>query len=116
MDVIAKAARALSKISERGIEVSQEWYSDNLKLPHVALTFIDETPLSHSEDEEEITEYTIQVSVFSTKDERELLKEIKKALKNDGFLFSERMQDDIDTKQKRFMQAMRFNAYEETEE
>lgn len=116
MDVIKAAAIALKPISERNISVSQTWYSENLKLPHIALTLTDEKPYLFSEDSEEITAYTIQISVFSTKDEFELLKEIKKLMKSAGFLFSERMTDDIDTEQKRFMQAMRFNIYEETEE
>lgn len=116
MDVIKVAAKALKTISDRNINVSQTWYSENLKLPHIALTFISERPYFFSEDDEEVIEYTIQVSVFSTKDEYMLLKEIKKLMKSANFLFSERMQDDIDIKQKRFMQALRFNIYEEYKE
>lgn len=116
MDVIKVAAKALKTISDRNINVSQTWYSEDLKLPHIALTLIDEKPFFFSEDDEEVIEYTIQISLFSTKDEYKLLKEIKKLMKDAGFLFSERMQDDIDTEQKRFMQAMRFNIYEESEE
>lgn len=116
MDVIKVAARALKPISERGITVSQAWYNEDLKTTHVALTNLGEMTVDFSDDDEEIIKYPIQISVFSTKDEYELLKEIKKLMKNAGFYFTERMADDIGTKERRFMQAMRFEIYEESEE
>lgn len=115
MDVIALAADALKPISDRGITVQQGWYDKSLKKLHVTLWKLRDYESSHSDDECDIETAYIQVNIWSDRDQQDLVKEIKKLMKKQGFLFSE-ANDDAEPDTGIFNNGMRFLIMREAEE
>ena len=87
MDVIALAAEALRPLTHKGVIVQQGWYDGSLHALHVTLWKLEDYEPGHSDDECEIEAATIQVNIWSEKDQQPLVKEIKKLMKENGFAF-----------------------------
>lgn len=115
-DIIKDASEALEKISDSGITVMQGWYDKNIKACHVTLWDLGETEDNHSDDEAEGVTLSLQVTIFSTEDETELSREIKKLMKIHGFDFEGRNGDDSQPEDGIYMKAQRFSKFYETEE
>lgn len=116
-DIIKDAAAALEEISASGISVAQGWYKKDVKKTHVTLWDLGETEESYSDDGAEGTRRSVQVTIFSGRDEVVLAEKIKKLMKQYGFLFEGRNADDSEPQNGIYMKAQRFNKfYGETEE
>lgn len=116
-DIIKDAADALSEVKESGIQVVQGWYRKDIKDTHVTLWDLGETDDSHSDDAAEGVQQSVQVTIFSQKDEVALAAKIKKLMKRCGFQFEARNADDSEPQNGIYMKAQRFNKfYEEREE
>lgn len=115
MDVIGLAAEALKPISDDGIPVIQGWYDDSLKKMHVTLWKLRDYEAGHSDDECEIEAATIQVNIWSDRDQQGLVKRIKKAMKAEGFTYTEG-NDVIEPDTGIFNNGMRFQMTREAEE
>lgn len=117
VDIIKDTASALREVSQSGTQVVQGWYRKNVKDTHVTLWDLGETDESHSDDDAEGVMQSVQVTIFSTKDEVELAVNIKKLMKQHGFSFEGRNADDSEPQNGIYMKAQRFNKfYEELEE
>lgn len=112
MDIIEVIAKALESISQRGICVVHGWYDKNIKDTHVTFCELRDRGNNISDDEEEDIEHTIQVDIWSTKDEWQLKKEIKKLMVDNNFGYIEG-QDFFETETKIYHKALRFNYLEE---
>ena len=69
-----------------------------------------------SDDEAEGVTLSVQVTVFSTKDELALAREIKSLMKLNGFSFEGRNGDDSKPEDGIYMKAQRFSKFYESEE
>lgn len=116
-DIIKDAAEALKRISESGTQVVQGWYKKDIKKRHVTLWDLGEIDESHSDDSAEGVRQSVQVTIFSQEDEVALATEIKKQMKQHGFIFEARNADDSEPQNGIYMKAQRFNKfYDEMEE
>ena len=115
MDIIALAAKALKPISERGISVQQGWYDKNVKKMHVTLWNLGDYEGGHSDDEAEVEAASVQVNIWSDRDQVELKAKIKKLMRKAGFYFMEG-HDELETDTKIFNSAMRFMAAQEAKD
>lgn len=115
MDVIAMAAEALKPVSDDGVIVQQGWYDESLKHLHVTLWKLRDYEAGHSDDECDIEGAEIQVNIWSESDQQELVKRIKKLMKEKGFLYTEG-NDQAEPDTGIFMNAMRFRIIRENEE
>jgi len=115
-DIIKDAAAALEKISNRGIAVMQGWYDKDIKECHVTLWDLGETDDNFSDDDAEGVTLSLQVTIFSKKDEVDLAKEIKTLMKKGGFDFEGRNGDDSQPEDGIYMKAQRFSKFYESEE
>ena len=115
MDIISTAAEALQPISTRGIRVQQGWYDAEYKKLHITLWLLEDSEDSHSDDNADVLKAQIQVNIWSQKDQIGLKNEIKKILKQKGFAYIGG-NDNLETDTKVFVNAMRFEYAEETEE
>ena len=97
MDIIKLAAEALDKT-------------------HVTMWQLGCTPDAHSDDEEEIETGSIQVTIFSERDEVELAQKIKKLLIAADFTWTAGDQDDTLNDGGIFVKPQRFSYQEVTEE
>lgn len=115
-DIIKDAFEALKEISDRGITVMQGWYDKNIKACHVTLWDLGETEEIYSDDKAEGVVMSLQVTIFSTKDETALAGEIKTRMKADGFSFEGRNGDSSQPEDGIYMKAQRFSKFYEVEE
>lgn len=115
MDVIKTAADALKPISDEGITVQQGWYDASLKKLHITLWKLRDYAAAHSDDDCDVEAATIQVNIWSTADQQDLVKRVKKLMKANGFEFTEG-NDTGEQDTGVFMNAMRFFYQEEAEE
>ena len=100
-----------------GITVVQGWYDEDIKDCHVTLWDMGEEEAVYSDDEVEGVTQTVQVTIFSPRDEVALAKRIKRLMKRNGFDFEGRSPDDSKPEDGIYMKAQRFSKYyEETEE
>lgn len=113
IDVIADAANALKGISNRDIVVMQGWYKKDIKHLHITLWDLGEVESGHSDDDAEGMTLGVQVTIFSQKDEVELAREVKHAMKESGFLFEGRNPDEDEPQDGIYMKAQRFSKYYE---
>lgn len=113
MDIIEKAAEALKKLSDEGVTVQQGWYDKNIHDLHITLWNLGEYEDAHSDDEAEIEVASIQVNIWSDKDQIALKRRVKKLMKKAGFYYTG-SNDNLETDTKVFSSAMRFIAAEET--
>lgn len=112
MDIIKIIAKALESISSRGITVVQGWYDENINDTHVTFCELSDKSNNISDDEEEDIAHTIQIDIWSKKDEWELKKEIKKLMMNNDFGYIDGSDFfEIDTKI--YHKALRFSYLEE---
>ena len=115
MDIIEKAADALSELAEEGIPVQQGWYDKNISGLHITLWNLGDYEGGHSDDEGEVEIATVQVCIWSDHDQITLKKRIRKLMKAAGFYFAG-SNDNLETDTKIFMNAARFMAAEEIEQ
>lgn len=115
-DIIKDVSEALEPVSRRGITVMQGWYDEDIKACHVTLWDLGETDDCFSDDEAEGVTLSVQVTVFSTKDELALAREIKSLMKLHGFSFEGRNGDDSKPEDGIYMKAQRFSKFYESEE
>lgn len=115
-DIIKDTAEALSEVSKSGITVVQGWYKKDLNATHVTLWDLGETEDEFADDDAEGVHVSVQVTIFSQKDEVELSEQIKKLMKEHGFKFEGRNADDSDPQNGIYMKAQRFNKFYESEE
>lgn len=117
MDIIKLAADALASIAADGIVVQQGWYDENINDTHVTLWNLGTSPAGHSDDADEVITGSVQVTIFSTKDEVALARRIKKLMVAAGFTWTGGDQDDTQSDGGIFVKPQRFSyEKEETEE
>ena len=115
-DIIKDASEALEPVSSRGIIVMQGWYDKDIKACHVTLWDLGETDDNFSDDDAEGATLSVQVTIFSTKDEVELAREIKDLMKAREFCCEGRNGDDSEPEDGIYMKAQRFSKFYESEE
>jgi hypothetical protein len=115
-DIIKDASDALKEISDKGIIVMQGWYDKNIHDRHVTLWDLGENDENFSDDNAEGMTLSLQVTIFSERDEIELAREIKELMKKSGFSFEGRNGDDSKPEDGIYMKAQRFSKLYETEE
>lgn len=115
MDLIAHIAKTLEEISKRGICVVQGWYDNKIKDTHITFCILSDRANSTSDDEEEEIQYTVQVDIWSGKDEFKLKKEVKNLMLKGDFGYLDG-QDFFEVDTKIHHKAMRFNFIESLEE
>lgn len=115
-DVIKDASEALEQIKTRGITVMQGWYDKNIHECHVTLWDLGENDENFSDDDAEGVTLSVQVTIFSEKDEVELAREIKSLMKANDFSFEGRNGDDSQPQDGIYMKAQRFSKFYESEE
>lgn len=115
-DIIKDASEALEQIRNRGITVMQGWYDKNIHECHVTLWDLGEDDDNFSDDEAEGLTLSVQITIFSKKDEVELAREIKSLMKAKDFSFEGRNGDDSQPQDGIYMKAQRFSKFYESEE
>lgn len=115
-DIVKDAAEALKNIVEKGIPVMQGWYDKNLQECHVTLWDLGEEEGNFSDDEAEGITLSMQITIFSKKDEVALAREIKGLMKEKGFSFEGRKGDEVQPEKGIYMKAQRFSKFYESEE
>lgn len=115
MDIIEEAAEALEELTMRGIPVQQGWYDGSIRKLHVTLWRLSDSPGSHSDDECDTESGTVQVNIWSDRDQHKLAQEIKRRMKEHGFVYTEG-NDQAEPDTGIFTNAMRFFMMKETEE
>lgn len=115
-DIIKDASDALTEISESGITVVQGWYKKDLNATHVTLWDLGESDGDFADDDAGGVNMSVQVTIFSRKDEVELAAWIKQLMKQQGFRFEGRNADDSDAQNGIYMKAQRFSKFYESEE
>lgn len=115
-DIVQDVSKTLQPISGRGITVMQGWYDKNIKECHVTLWDLGETDDNYSDDDAEGVTLSVQITIFSPKDEINLAREIKSLMKADGFSFEGRNGDDSEPEDGIYMKAQRFSKFYESEE
>jgi hypothetical protein len=81
----------------------------------VTLWKLGDSESGHSDDECDVESATIQVNIWSDKDQQNLVKRIKKLMKKSGFIYTEG-NDQIEPDTGIFTNAMRFLIMREAEE
>lgn len=112
MDIIEIIAEALESISKRGITVVQGWYDENINNTHITFCELSDRSNNISDDEEEDVAHTIQIDIWSKKDEWKLKKEVKKLMLSNDFGYIDG-QDLFETDTKIYHKALRFSYLEE---
>lgn len=115
-DIIADASEALKAVSDRGITVMQGWYNEDIKKCHVTLWDLGESDEGFSDDDAEGLRLSVQITIFSQKDEIKLAREIKSLMKQNGFDYEGRNGDDSEPENGIYMKAQRFSKLYEMEE
>lgn len=115
MDIIKKAADALAELITEGVIVQQGWYDKDINSLHVTLWNLGEYEGAYSDDDDEIEIASVQVNIWSDKDQVKLKKKIKRLMKKAGFYYMG-SNDNLETGTKIFMNAARFMAVEEREQ
>ncbi len=115
-DIISDTAETLKTISDKGITVMQGWYNKDIKECHVTLWDLGESEENFSDDDAEGVRLSIQITIFSQRDEIELAREIKKLMKEKGFDYEGRNGDDSEPENGIYMKAQRFSKLYETED
>ena len=114
LDIIEFIANALKPISDRGVIVVQGWYDENINDTHITFCELSDRSNDISDDEEENIVHTIQVDIWSKKDEWQLKKEVKKLMLQNDFGYIDGVNlFEIDNKIHH--KALRFNYLEEVE-
>ncbi len=114
MDIIEMAADALKPIQDGGIQVQQGWYDEKIGKVHVTLWNLGDYEGGHSDDAEEIEVASVQVNIWSGKDQVAMKKRIRKLMKKAGFYYMGG-NDELETDTKIFINVMRFMALQEVQ-
>ncbi|WP_243124919.1 hypothetical protein [Clostridium cuniculi] len=112
LDIIEIIANALKPISDRGLIVVQGWYDENINDTHITFCELSDRSNDFSDDEEENIVHTIQVDIWSEKDEWQLKKEVKKLMLQNDFGYIDGA-NSFETDTKIHHKALRFNYLEE---
>ena len=112
MDIIEIIAEALKSISDKGITVVQGWYDKNINDTHITFCELSDRSNNISDDEEEDIAHTIQVDIWSKKDELKLKKEVKKLMLNNDFGYIDGA-DFFEIETKIYHKSLRFSYLEE---
>lgn len=112
MDIIEIIAKALESISLRDITVVQGWYDENINDTHITFCELSDRSNNISDDEEEDIAHTIQIDIWSKKDEWKLKKEVKKLMITSDFGYIDG-QDFFEVDTKIYHKALRFSYLEE---
>lgn len=115
MDIIEKSANALQELTDEGITVQQGWYDKNIGDLHITLWNLGDYDGEFSDDEPEVECASVQVNIWSDRDQVKLKNRIKKLMRAAGFYFMG-ANDKLETDTKIFINAMRFLAAEEKKE
>lgn len=115
MDIIALSAEALQPLSDDGIIVQQGWYDKNIKKLHVTLWNLGDYEGAHADDATEVDVASVQVNIWSNKDQISLKNRIKKLMKKAGFYYMGG-NDELEADTRIFNNAMRFLKAEEVAE
>lgn len=107
MDIIALASEALKPISDDGITVRQGWYDKEMQKLHVTLWSLGDYDGGHADDDTEVEVASVQVNIWSGKDQTSLKDRIRKLMKRAGFYYMGG-NDELETDTKVFINAMRF--------
>jgi len=107
VDIITLASEALKPVSDDGITVRQGWYDEEMKKLHVTLWSLGDYDGEHADDDTEVEVASVQVNIWSGKDQISLKKRIKKLMKKAGFYYMGG-NDELETDTKVFINAMRF--------
>lgn len=115
MDIVKMASDALKQIEDSGIPVQQGWYDEGIGKMHVTLWSLGDYEGGHSDDTEEVEIASLQVNIWSKKDQISVKNRIKKLMKKAGFYYMGG-NDELETDTKIFTNAMRFMAVQEVQE
>ena len=115
MDIIKLASDALKPISDGGIPVQQGWYDESIGKVHVTLWSLGDYEGGHSDDAEEVEVASVQVNIWSGKDQVSMKGRIKKLMKKAGFYYMGGT-DELEADTRIFINAMRFMAVQEVQE
>lgn len=115
MDIISLASEALKPISSEGISVEQGWYDKDVKKLHITLWSLGDYDGAHADDKPEIDVASVQVNIWSDRDQILLKARIKRLMKKAGFYYMGG-NDELETDTKVFINAMRFMYAQESEE
>jgi len=115
VDIISLAAEALKPISSEGISVEQGWYYNNAKTKHITLWSLGDYDGAHADDMPEVNVASVQVNIWSDRDQIRLKARIKRLMKKAGFYYMGG-NDELETDTKVFINAMRFMYAQEAEE
>lgn len=114
MDIIETIDNALSgALNPLNIESFYGWYDKEILQTHVTFTQLNDTDTSYSDGEAEVTEYYIQVDIWSKDNIESLKKTIKTAMKTIDSCTYNQGQDFYETDTKIFHKALRFYIVEE---
>ena len=114
VDIIALASKALKPVSDDGITIRQGWYDEKTQKLHVTLWALGDYDGGHADDDTEVEVASVQVNIWSSKDQISLKKRIKKLMKKAGFYYMGG-NDELETDTKVFINAMRFMYAQEAE-
>lgn len=115
MDIIARASETLKPVSDDGIIVQQGWYDESIKKLHVTLWNLGDYEGAHADDAADVDVASVQVNVWSKKDQQSLKNRIKKLMKKNGFYYMGG-NDELEADTGIFINAMRFLLMEEATE
>lgn len=107
VDIIVLASKALKPVSDEGIPVRQGWYDEDMKKLHVTLWSLGDYDGGHADDDVEMEIASVQVNIWSDKDQVSLKARIKKLMKKAGFYYMGG-NDELETDTKVFINALRF--------
>nr|WP_302593956.1 hypothetical protein [uncultured Acetatifactor sp.] len=114
MDIIALASKALKPVSDDGTTVRQGWYDEDMRKLHVTLWSLGDYDGVHADDAVEVEIASVQVNIWSDKDQVSLKDRIKKLMRKAGFYYMGG-NDELETDTKVFINAMRFMYAQEAE-
>lgn len=116
VDIIEDTADALKEVEDAGIPVFQGWYDEDIKKTHVTLWNLGENEQDHADDSAESERHSVQVTIFSKKDEVKLAQTIKTMMQRNDFVFEGRNADESEPQDGIYMKAQRFSKVYEREE
>lgn len=107
VDIIALASEALKPVSDNGITVRQGWYDEEIQKLHVTLWSLGDYEGAHADDGVDVDVASVQVNIWSGRDQISLKNRIRKLMKEAGFYYIGG-NDELETDTKVFINAMRF--------
>lgn len=115
MDIVNIASEALQPLRDDGITVVEGWYREDMQKLHVTLYSLGDYEGGHSDDDPELDIASIQINIWSKKNQQSLKNRIRKLMKKNGFLYTG-SNDDWESDTGIYNNAMRFIYAEEVQE